>query len=98
MPKPGEFILRQQKNRQVRIGVFPDGEKALILRAGGGEVARHHIGSSQAKMRQRVLRADGIDPRVGEDLFVLRDRRTGLFGLEIGLGPLHRDGIVDQLI
>jgi hypothetical protein len=96
----GVFPFRFFENRNIGIGIFPQGEEILIGGPRLEPVSRHGIGRAQLQMRQRADRIPGYDPSVVENLLELGGRYIDLCAiillLEAGVGfwgfLLHAEG------
>jgi hypothetical protein len=88
----GVFRLGLNQNRNIRVGVLPQGEKILIRGAGFERVALHRVGASQLEMRQH---ADGFvehKAAMVEDFLKLCRRFAALTRGKIGFSS-HINGV-----
>src|SRR6266850_7610051 len=78
------FCLCFEKDRNVGIGVFPEGEKILVGGARFGCVALHRVATTQLEMSQRTDGFIGHDPAMVEDFLKLCCRFAALTRGKIG--------------
>ena len=93
-PSPQLHVLRLGllQDRDVGVGVFPQGEKVLVGSFRLGSVALQGVGATKAKMCQRT---DGFvhhDSTMVEDFLKLGSSFTALMRRQIGFAA-HVDGV-----
>src|SRR5215471_17921411 len=70
--QPGVFRLGLLENRDVGVGILPNGQEILIGTPGLDSVARNNVRSAQLQVRQGAYRIGEHDAAVIEDLLKFR--------------------------